>query len=335
MALRDLQHVVGLGGPEASGLSPEAVRLRQQGLAMDTVSRLKLLANGSNCPVRVTDYEIAEHRDGEFIILYFEAATPGKPIDSLDLDCAAFFQLDPQMRGLLRVEHQGVLQTAVFNADQPKARFVWAAPDSRGKQFRSFLEEGAWHIWKGYDHILFLLALLLPAVLRREEGAWSGVPAFRPALFQVLKIVTSFTVAHSITLALATLKLVSLPSRGVESVIALSVLLAALNNVFPVFRGRTWLLVFAFGLIHGFGFANVLAELGLEKGTLALTLVGFNLGVELGQLAVVGLFLPLAYGFRHTLGYQRWALRGGSALVALVAATWMLERLFDFKVLPF
>ena len=282
----------------------------------------------------MTDYEIAEHRDGEFIILYFEAATPGDPIASLDLDCGVFFQLDPQMRGLLRVEHQGILQTAVFNADQPKARFVWAAPDSRGKQFLSFVEEGAWHIWKGYDHILFLIALLLPAVLQRQESGWSGAAAFRPALLKVLKIVTAFTVAHSITLALATLKLVSLPSRGVESVIAISVLLAALNNIFPLFRGRTWVLVFAFGLIHGFGFANVLAELGLEKGILALTLVGFNLGVELGQVMIVGIFLPLAYGFRHTLAYQRWVLRGGSALVALVAATWMLERLFDFKLLP-
>ena len=116
----------------------------------------------------------------------------------------------------------------------------------------------------------------------------------------MLWVVTAFTLAHSITLTLAALRLVELPSRLVESAIAASVVLAAVNNLVPVVERRRWMVAFAFGLIHGFGFASVLAELGLPQETLVLSLLGFNLGVELGQLAIVAVFLPTAYALRNT-----------------------------------
>ena len=148
-------------------------------------------------------------------------------------------------------------------------------------------------------------------------------------------MVTAFTVAHSITLSLATLGWISLPSRWVESAIAASVVLAALNNVWPVFHGRRWIVAFGFGLIHGFGFASVLADLGLPQGALALALLGFNVGVELGQLAIVAAFLPLAYLLRRSAFYQRAVMRAGSLLIAALAAAWLVERVFDLKLLPF
>ena len=150
----------------------------------------------------------------------------------------------------------------------------------------------------------------------------------------MLRIVTAFTLAHSITLSLAALSVVTLPSRLVESTIALSVVLAALNNLWPLVGGRRWAVAFGFGLIHGFGFASVLADLGLPRDALVLALVGFNLGVELGQLAIVTLFLPVAYGLRHTWIYRRIIFSGGSALIALVAAVWLLERAFVLKLMP-
>jgi len=128
---------------------------------------------------------------------------------------------------------------------------------------------------------------------------------------------------------------VSLPSRAVEATIAASVVVAALNNVFPVFTKRLWAVAFAFGLIHGFGFASVLADLGLPKDALALTLVGFNLGVEAGQLAIVALFLPLAYALRRTVLYRQGVRIGGSLLIALLAGIWFAERAFNLKLLPF
>jgi hypothetical protein len=151
----------------------------------------------------------------------------------------------------------------------------------------------------------------------------------------VLRIVTAFTLAHSITLSLATLGFVSLPSRWVESAIAASVVLAALNNVWPVFHGRRWMVAFGFGLIHGFGFASVLIDLGLPQGALALALLGFNLGVECGQMAIVAAFLPLAFVLRHSAFYRRLVLRLGSLLITALASTWLAERVFEIKLLPF
>ncbi len=146
----------------------------------------------------------------------------------------------------------------------------------------------------GFDHVMFLVALLLPSVLVRKDGRWREIADFGPALINVVKIVTAFTVAHSVTLTLAALGIVHLPGRLVEVVIAASIAIAAADILFPVFRGRIWLVVFGFGLFHGFGFAGALEEMGVLREHLALSLFGFNLGVELGQLAIVVAALPAA-----------------------------------------
>jgi hypothetical protein len=145
-------------------------------------------------------------------------------------------------------------------------------------------------------------------------------------------VATSFTIAHSITLSLAALSIIQLPSRLVESTIALSVVLAALNNIWPLVHGRRWLVAFGFGLIHGFGFASVLADLGLPRDALLIALVGFNVGVELGQLAIISAFLPVAYALRRTRAYRRVIFIGGSAAIALVAGVWLFERALDVKL---
>ena len=234
-----------------------------------------------------------------------------------------FRSLDPTHRGLLRARFGARTVTGVLGPDQP--RFTLSAEGhSRVAQFLDYGREGVWHIWIGIDHLLFLIALLLPAVL--------AAPRFAPAFWEVFKVVTAFTLAHSITLALAALGVISLPSRLVESAIAASVIVAALNNLWPVVREGRWLVAFGFGLVHGFGFASVLAELGLPQDTLLLALVGFNLGVEAGQLVIVGAFLPLAYLQRDTWIYRRVVFAGGSALIVLVAALWLVERAFDAKL---
>jgi HupE / UreJ protein len=125
---------------------------------------------------------------------------------------------------------------------------------------------------------------------------------------------------------------ITLPSRWVESAIAASVILAALNNVFPLVFSRRWLIAFVFGLIHGFGFASVLADLGLPQNSLLLALVAFNIGVELGQLSIVVCFLPLAWAMRHTRMYRIGILTIGSVVVILLALGWLIERGFQVKI---
>jgi hypothetical protein len=201
-------------------------------------------------------------------------------------------------------------------------------------QAQQYVHEGIWHIWLGYDHVLFLIALLLPAVLRRAEGRWEPTPDFLSAFWDVLAIVTAFTIAHSITLGLAATGLIALPSRLVESAIAASVVFAGISNLYPVLVQRRWLVAFLFGLIHGFGFATVLRDLGLPRGSLALSLVSFNLGVEVGQLAIVAVFLPLAYYLRNSWTYQRLILVSGSLCIVVLACAWLIERTLDLKLLP-
>jgi len=219
----------------------------------------------------------------------------------------------------------------VLGPDRPRLE-LRAEGRPRWRQFVDYAREGVWHIWIGFDHILFLLSLLLPAVFVWRGGAWRPAERFATTLWDVFKVATSFTVAHSITLSLAALSIIQLPSRLVESTIALSVVLAALNNLWPLVHERRWLVAFGFGLIHGFGFASVLADLGLPREALLLALVGFNVGVELGQLAIISAFLPLAYAMRATWAYRRVVFIGGSAAIVLIAAVWLIERAFNVKL---
>src|SRR5262249_18746841 len=158
------------------------------------------------------------------------------------------------------------------------------------------------HIWSGLDHILFLLALLLPAALVREGTAWSPRPGLWTTAREVLKVVTAFTVAHSITLCLSFFGLVTLPSRWLEATIALSVFAAAWNNLRPFLPGRAWVMALGFGLVHGLGFAGALRNLALPMRARGLALASFNVGVEVGQLAIVAAVLPLLYAASR----RRW-----------------------------
>jgi hypothetical protein len=276
---------------------------------------------------------LEDFTDGQYLQLDFALERYSSP-RTLGVSYQLFFETNSLHRGLFRLEASGKTQIAAFSPSHSSQNFQFGSP-SYGRQFLVFLREGVWHIWTGYDHILFLLALLLPSVLQRESDQWRGVGAFGPAFFNVLKIVSAFTVAHSLTLSLAILGIANLPSRFTESAIAFSVVLAAANNLWSLVRERGWMVAFGFGLIHGFGFASVLSDFGLAHERLALTLVAFNLGVEIGQLAIVAVFLPVAFALRRTWFYQTPLLRLGSVSVILIASAWCLERVLNLKLVPF
>jgi hypothetical protein len=343
IALRDLDFAIGLDSNGDGDMTWGEVRARHAEIAAYSFARLTASLDGAPCPLRVTEHLVDLHSDGTYAVMRFEAQC-AKPGASLELGYNLFFDLDPQHKGLLRLEYAGASRTAIFSPETARQTFELARPSRLG-QFLDYGREGVWHIWMGFDHILFLLSLLLPAVLiplsrraiaqsQRIKG-WRAVEKFKPAFWEVVQIVTAFTIAHSITLSLAALGVITLPTRLTESAIALSVILAALNNLYPVFQRRRWMVAFAFGLIHGFGFASVLADLGLPRDALLLALLGFNLGVELGQLVIVSIFLPTAYVLRRTAFYQRMIFIGGSMLICLVAGGWFAERAFNLRIFTF
>jgi HupE / UreJ protein len=337
IALRDLDYVLQLDRDGNGELTWGETRQREADITRLATGELLISADNQTCPWGVSaPMALDKHSDGTYAVLSLIAQCPQGPSTpkNISVTYSLFFDVDPSHRGLLRWLAPGAKgdaptsQALIFSTESASQSLSLEAT-GWWQTFRQYVIEGVWHIWIGYDHILFLLALLLPAVLVRRANQWEPAPTLRGALVETLKVVTAFTLAHSITLSLAALEVVSLPSRLVESVIAASVVLAALNNLRGTIDKRRWVLAFIFGLIHGFGFASVLADLGLPQGALVLALVGFNVGVELGQLAIVAVFLPLAFWLRATRFYRVGLLTGGSVIVAILASWWLVQRMFE------
>jgi len=331
IALRDLEYAIGLDTDGDGAITWGELRAGHAAIESYALTRLKLTQAGRECSKQATGHLVDTHSDGAYAVLAFEAECAAGADAGVEVEYSLFFDLDPTHRGLLRWEAAGRTVTAVLGPDSAKFRPATEAA-SPLSQFLSYGKEGVWHIWIGIDHVLFVVSLLLPAVYVPARRGWAPVERFMPAFWDVVKVVTAFTVAHSITLSLAALAIISLPARLTETAIAFSVMLAALNNIWPVVHGRRWIVAFGFGLIHGFGFASVLADLGLPQDALLLALVGFNLGVEAGQLLIVAALVPLAYAVRRSGFYRQVIFVPGSAVIALVALGWMIERGFDLKI---
>ena len=338
IALRDLDLVLELDRNGDAVIDWGEVRNRHADIAAYALRSLDLKSGEKPCAVSVNDQLIDTHSDGAYAVMKLSANCPSAA-DALTVNYRLLFDVDAQHRGLLKLEtaaKDGSPQvvSAVFPADNATQTFTLAS-GSTLSQLSTYIADGVKHIAIGFDHILFLVALLLPAVLTREGRRWLPVADIRSAFWSVLKLITAFTIAHSITLSLASFDVVRLPSRLVESLIAASVLVTAIDNIWPFLPRRRWLVAFAFGLIHGFGFASVLADLNLPNSSLLLSLLGFNIGVEVGQLILVAVLVPLAYLSRSSPAYPRLALQTGSLVIAAVSLGWLLERSLNLQLMSF
>lgn len=333
IALRDLDNVLALDRDADGAITWGELRARESDVVAFASKRLTIRFDGQVCGLSPVDMSVAEHSDGAYAVLRFEAPCAREPHE-VDVDYELFFDVDPQHHGIARIDDGAGTRTAIFTDVDRHQRFARATL-GRAHQLGAAVRLGIGHIFSGIDHLLFLIALLLPSVLVRRgvKGHWEPVAGFRSALTDVLKIVTAFTVAHSITLSLSVLGVLRLPSRFVESAIAASVIVAAVNNIVPILQEDRWTAAFALGLLHGFGFSATLMDLGLPRQNLIATLFGFNIGVEMGQLCVVATLLPIAYWARKTVAYRKVALFGGSIAIASVATVWLIERAFAVKLL--
>lgn len=263
---------------------------------------------------------IEQRGDGPYAVLQWHSPCAPGP-----LRYTLFAALDPTHRALLR-------QGEALQLLDPSAPAAAAAAESPAPI--AFWQEGMHHLITGYDHLLFLLCLLLPAVLRRTPQAspsgWTPVARWREAVLPMAGIVTAFTLAHSLTLGVAAAGWLLLPGSLVEPLIAASIVLAALDNIKPFLQRLLglprWGIAFGFGLIHGFGFAGVLAEIELPPGGFAWALLQFNLGLEAAQLGVVVVAASLLFALRRWAGYPRWVLGSGSGAAAVMGLFWITQR---------
>ena len=341
LTLVDLDLELGLDTDEDGKVSDSELVNRLDEIPGYVLARIGIGANGQWFPINYERHNVRNLPNGRFVQVYFNVDSPDPVPDLLDINYDLLFDADSKHRGFLVVTENA--KTGVVNkGEKTTLRFD---PDSRTQTlninelsswttFVTFVKHGIWHIWIGIDHILFLLALILPAVLVRRDGQWQGVNNFTPALWQVIKIVTLFTVAHTITLTIAAIGVISIPSRIVESVIAASVVIAALNNVYPLLRQHLGIVVFGFGLFHGFGFASVLSHLITNRSNLVVDLLGFNVGVEIGQIAIILFAFPVLFAMRHSVGYLKVLVPVGSMAIAALAAGWLLERALELSFMP-
>lgn len=339
ISLRDLDAVLDLDSNGDQKLSWGEVRSRLDDIQAYALAKLRL--QQGRCVLQQAKVPAVEDRiDGAYLVLQLRARC--EVATSMEIEYRLFGEVDPTHRGLLRIEASQGMAPVLRSLDPTggPVSVTWPGGSGVGNSdastafTASFFRDGVHHIVIGYDHILFLICLLLPAVLRRRNGAWEPVANWRDAVWPMVGTVTMFTVAHSITLALAGLKIVTLSPRIIEPGIALTIMVAALDNLWPVLRGRRKLFTFLFGLIHGFGFAGVLSELDLPVSGFVSALLQFNLGVEAGQLVIVTVALVVLLLLRHWQRYAPVVLRGGSAVALGVAVIWFVERVTDTKLLP-
>ncbi len=339
IALRDLNFAIGIDSNHDGAITWGEVKAHRTAIERYVLPSLSIRGDGLTCAIRPRAQMIDTHSDGAYDVILFRAVCDKEVPDRITLTYRLFADIDPYHRGIITVQAHGNTAGAVLGPKDPTTTLDINKPNRR-RQFESFVIDGLWHIWTGPDHLLFILSLLLPAVLIRRQktpapsdaAQWQPVDRFWPAAVELIKVVSGFTVSHSVTLTLSVLGYIDLPSRLVESGIALSVIVAAFNNIHPLFTRRAWLVAFAFGFIHGLGFASALAGLSLPPVAMAVSLGGFNVGVELGQESVVLPLLALAFLVRNTRFYRVGVMRVGSWLIVAVATLWLIERAFDVLI---
>ena len=342
IALRDLDAVLDLDVDGDGRLTWGEIKAGWPQIERYALSHLHI----DGCELKLQGRGLERRNDGAYAVLHLAAGC--RLGEAPAIEYRLFREVDPTHRGIAKIQRAGqplvlmVLDPTVaspFGAAASEAGSGAApAPTITHAQDGSglgFAKEGVRHILTGYDHVLFLLCLLFPSVMRRTPDGWRPVEHLSQAVWPVVGIVSAFTVAHSLTLGLAALKVVSLPSALIEPAIALTIILAALDNVWPVFPVRRVIVTFLFGLIHGFGFAGVLAELNLPTARFAWALLQFNVGLEIGQLLIVVAVTAVLFLMRRRRRYPGWVIGGGSVAALLVGVLWLVERTANVSLLGF
>jgi hypothetical protein len=324
LAVRDLDIAYKLDADGDGKVTWEELQSREQEIAARVLSKISIGSRLESCTLAPGTLAL-DIRGGETYAIFPFSGQCEELGRLVRVSYDLMFDIDAQHRALVDFRRDESSYSGVMTPDTKVLEFDLGTNNLHAIAL-SYIQQGAHHIWIGYDHILFLVTLLLSAVLTRNGRTWLPVEDFSSAFWSTAKVVTAFTLAHSVTLSVAAFGLVELPSRLVESVIAASIIVAAINNLYPVVTRRLWVMAFVFGLMHGFGFASVLTEFGLPPDSKLAALLSFNVGVEIGQLAIVVGVLPVLFFIRRTLAYTRVVMPVGSVVIALVAGLWLVER---------
>lgn len=327
-AVRDLNSLLQVPPEQQKEIRRHELDELQDRLAALVGESLVLEADGHPLVLTFQSQTVTLHNDGLYVRQTHAAAALPATSAYLLVRYGFFNEEEKVARAFLKLTSGPLESTTVLDPRHAVQRLP-LRDIALAEALWTYAREGALHIWSGPDHLLFLLCLLLPGLsLARSSSLSASALRGMPAVsVYALKVVTAFTLAHSITLAAAALDWITLPDQLIESAIAASIIISALLNLRGGEGRQAWKLALGFGLIHGMGFANGLRELGLSSSHFIETLVAFNLGVEFGQMAVVLLFglllWPVLANERVVRLIQRW----GSLAILLMACVWLIERL--------
>ena len=327
--VRDLGNLLQAPGqPNETPPAPDKLLSLQSPITAAIQKSLTIEVDEQAIPLEFLTQSVVLHNDGLYVRQRFSGSALPTDAKFIVVRYEFFTQNDKLGRAFFKLVMRNDEISSVFDQASSIQRFA-LGETKRWSTIGLFTKEGIRHIWEGADHLLFLLTLLLPGLMLtiRMPHATGLQPSNLAAEKFALKVITAFTLAHSITLACSVFGWVSLPDKLIESLIALSIMVSALLNLQKRFHISHWKLAFLFGLIHGMGFANGLRELGLSSNYFLETLFAFNLGVELGQLsAVVLVALPVLLLVREAASKQR-LLKYGSIGVLLTSMVWLAQRL--------
>lgn len=328
VAARDLDELLALDRDGDGHVTWVEVQGAREGVVDYVRSHFLVVArSGAACDATIdpSPLQAIEHADGWYVVVRLEDRCSGAPAA---LEWSGVFDVDASHRALVRLRSGGDVRAAVLSPSNRRLELgAGSADGTRLATAVRYFKEGLVHVLTGLDHLLFLAGLFLPVALERVRGGWVAVSSRRVALARAAVVVTAFTIAHACTVCLVALGALHLPSRLVESLVALSVAVAGFNNLVPLVPNRRLaLLAGGFGLIHGAAIGGALLELGLPPGTRALALATFNIGVECAQLLPVTIAVVVTFAFRESVAYRRAVLVPGSAIVTACGLVWLAWR---------
>ena len=324
LRLEDLPLIAAIDADRNQQLTWGEVKLARAELLKYVAEHLQLWQGNVSCTLGFGEFQIQQLAGGSYLFIPLDVSC--SPVaDALEIEYSLLFASDAAHRGLMKIENSEAPAVFVFAPGQQKFSM-----DERSRSgfsyMQTFTEEGIWHIWTGYDHLLFLAALLVPLFGTAQASQQNSRNTIKPVVVKVMKLVTAFTVAHSITLIATSIYQPAFAPAMIETLIAVSVVIAGINILVPMFDKSQWRIAFCFGLLHGLGFATALSGLTLPAEYFIECLLSFNLGVELGQLAIILPCIPLLLLLGRQTYYRSLALPVMALAVISCSLWWTVER---------
>lgn len=333
IALRDLDAAIGLDADQDGTITWGELRAKTKEVEGYAFERLTLADAVGACRLTPNLLMVDHHAGYAYAVLPFVAECPSG--SEITLHYRLLFDLDPSHRGLLTVAGREATRSEVLTPDHADVELDRGAVRI-ADQVRQFFIFGFEHILLGYDHLLFITVLLVTTALRRaEDSGWVGIDRLGRVLVETIKVLTAFTLAHAIVLTPAVLGAISVSARLVEPAVAMTIMLAAVDNLHPILPRLRWQVAFFFGLIHGLSFASVLGPMRLPPVGFAIALASFNIGVEGGQIALALLLVPIVFLLRNEATYRRLVAPGISVAAFVLAGVWFVDRVFALNLLLF